>query len=105
METKSVDALERVARNLPVKQLTMDRIETIWGPVRYAYGQAGDGTVHGIYAVNLGIQDLARTLEFKPGTADGDVEAMLILEGGALLRAFLEGIPATESFNGGIQGH
>ncbi len=102
METRSVDGLERVARNLPVKSLTMDRVETKYGPVRFGYGQDGAGIFHGIYAVQLGEKDIARTLEFKPDTKEGDVQVMLLMEGGSLLKHFYEDTPMNGDAGNGI---
>lgn len=63
--------LERIAGNLPAPKIDYDFVETKHGKVYLALGQAIDGTFHGLWAVNCGARDIARTIGF---TADSTME-------------------------------
>lgn len=74
MEGPQLKILERVARNLPiVTPLEMRTVEAPWGKVYIAFGKDAVSGIHGIW----GLRDIARTIEFKPGTAENMVVRVL----------------------------
>lgn len=67
MDTQAREALERVARNLPVKGLDFCRIPTDWGLVHIAIGRGystepkmGVISWQGVYAITYGRNAMAR---------------------------------------------
>lgn len=74
MEESALIRLERIARNLPVRKLAMHSIEAEHGVIYFAHGEAGDGTIHGVW----GYKNIARTLDFKSGTKIDMVRQVLV---------------------------
>jgi hypothetical protein len=78
-----LDALERVARNLPVSgKLKFRFVDTVKGRIRFAYGEDGDGCYHGVWAVDdtTGSPLMARPIEFKPGNTEKAVVQELVTD-------------------------
>ncbi len=63
METRDLVILERMARNFPVKRITMGRVEGPYGIVYLAWGRDTTGVYHGIW----GYMGVARTMESTKG--------------------------------------
>ena len=63
MESSDLVILERMARNFPVKRITMGRVEGDYGVVYLAWGKDATGVYHGIW----GHAGVARTLESTKG--------------------------------------
>lgn len=76
MDSPDLMALERVARNLPVKNVEFGRIEGGYGTIYLAWGLDGDDCYHGVW----GCRRVARGLEFKKGTSAKEVRRMLELD-------------------------
>ena len=74
MEGVSLQRLERMARNMPVKKLAMHSIEDRQGVIYFAYGEASNGAIHGIW----GYRDIGRTVEFKKDTSIETVKQLLV---------------------------
>ena len=71
-----LDKLERVARNLPVKGITMGRAETLYGPVYMAWGKNKDYW-HGVWGADIE-GGSAQVLQIKPNVSEKDVQQILL---------------------------
>ena len=63
MESRELIILERMARNFPVKRISMGRVEGDYGVVYLAWGKDRTGVYHGIW----GHMGIARTMESTKG--------------------------------------
>jgi len=74
----SVEMLERIARNLPIRgKIVFRRFQSNRGEILFAYGKDGFGVYYGVWGVTRG-PGLARTVEFKKGTTAKQVTDLLI---------------------------
>jgi len=74
MEGITLERLERLARNMPVKKLAMHSVESEQGVIYFAYGTDVHGNIHGIW----GHCDVARTVQFYAGTSIEHVRQVLV---------------------------
>ena len=66
--------LERIARNLPCRQIDMIRTETELGTVYMATGKEPNGTYHGVW----GFRGMARTCSFGRAFTLDEVRKMIL---------------------------
>lgn len=78
MESASLVKLERIARNLPLKNMKMIRAETDIAEVFMAYGTMPDGRYAGLYGTGLNGHDLGQIGEFPEGFTEQQVRQDLI---------------------------
>ncbi len=74
MDNTALEKLERILRNLPITNPRMERVEGEFGVIYFGYGEAADGTPHGVW----GSLDYGRTLEFEKGTSVDLVKQALV---------------------------
>ena len=74
MNTESLIKLERIARNLPITDVVMERTEFEHGEIFLAYGQDGNGQYHGVW----GCRQWGRPVEFAKGVTEKQVKQALV---------------------------
>ena len=75
MDTAALEKLERVARRMPVRNLQMERADGTYGEIYFAYGDADDGSILGVW----GSQGVGHgPIEFTPNTKKKDVRQVLV---------------------------
>lgn len=75
MNTLELERLTKLARRLPVSDLKMERIDSDFGEIYFAYGDGPNG-IHGVW----GYQCIAQMIEFKPDTSVDSIRQVLVGE-------------------------
>lgn len=74
MEAPELAKLERLCRNLPVRQMQMERCPGTRGEIYFAYGRGPEGKYMGM----CGYCGFAMPIEFKEEASLQDVRQMLV---------------------------
>ena len=77
MDTKAVDAVTRIAQNLPVPKVRTKRTTTPEGEVYFACGKGLNW--HGVYAYDGPGGGVANTVEYRGPTTQMKFEEMLVI--------------------------
>ncbi len=78
MDGKALQALTRIAQDLPVPKTTFKRTTTPEGEVYYAYGKGLNW--HGVYAFEGPGGEVARTMEYRGPATEKQIQEVLIIE-------------------------
>lgn len=80
MKPESLEILERIARNLPVSSVTLERSDCRWGEIYLAYGVDAYGVPHGVWGCEHGIPGFpeGQTLEFVKGLGKQQIRQALV---------------------------
>lgn len=86
METRELEILERIARYLPVKKISLGFDASGIRKVYMAWGKDSEGKYIGLW----GCRNVARDLHFKKGTPLKKVKLALVLDANAFVEDLKE---------------